>query len=151
MENTIIFDQDYVQEVPLVTPEKDQVAKAAGWYPKPPEERVHWGQTKETPGWSDKKRAHEPETKEETAKRHKYWCNGWRLYHENALVRGIHRFYEHPKRIARIVHVFRGSKPIVLVQSLSPLFESKIIYTVELDSNQRNSNRSRKNWCKRQA
>ena len=151
MENTIDLTQDYLQEPTQVTPEKEQATKAPGWYPKPPEEKVRWGQTKKTPGWSDKKRAHEPKTEEEAAKRHKYWCNGWRLYHESALVGGIHRFYEHPERIARIVHVFRGSKPIVLVRSLSPPFEYKIIFTVELDGNQRNSNRLRRNWCKRHA
>ena len=151
MENTIIFDQDYVQELPLVTLEKEQVAKAPSWYPKPPKEKVCWGQTKKTPGWSDKKRAHEPETKEEAAKRRKYWCNGWRLYHEDALVGGVHCFYKHPKRIARIVHIFRGNRPIVQVRSLFPPFEYKIIFTVELDRNQRNSNRSRRNWCKRHA
>ena len=123
MENTIDLTQDYLQEPTQVTPEKEQA----------------------------KKRAHEPKTEEEAAERRKNWSNGWRLYHESALVGGIHRFYEHPERIARIVHIFRGNRPIVQVQSLSPTFEYKIIFTVELDGNQRNSNRSRKNWCKRHA
>ena len=76
MENTFNFGQDYLQEPPQVTPEKEQAKKAPGWYPKPPKEKVRWGQTKKTPGWKDKKRAHEPETEEEAVKRHKYWCNG---------------------------------------------------------------------------
>ena len=149
MENTIDLTQDYPQEPTQVTLEKEQATKAPGWYPKPPEEKVCWGQTKETPGWNYKKRAHEAE--EETAKRHKGWCNGWRLYHEDALVGGIHRFYEHPERTARIVHIFRGNRPIVFVQSLSFPFDSKIVYTIALEGHQRNSNRSRKNWCKRHA
>ena len=141
MENTIIFDQDYVQEVPLVTPEKEQVVKAPSWYPKPPKERVRWGQMKETPGWSDKKRAYKPKTEEEAAERRKNWSNGYCLYHEGALVGAIHKFYEYPERRVRIVHVFCGDKPIVQVCSLRPPVEYKIVFSNELEGHQQNSNR----------
>ena len=103
------------------------------------------------PGWdseNDKKRAHEPETEEEAAERRKHWSNGWHLHHEDALVGGIHRFYKHPERIARIVHIFRGNTPIVQVRSLRPPFKYKIIFTDELDGHQRNTNRAHRNWCK---
>ena len=151
MEKTIFLNQDHLQEVVLVTPEKEQVSKAPGWYPKPPEKRVHWGQTRETPGWSDKKRAYKPETKEEAAERRKGWSNGYHLYHEDALVGAIHKFYEYPERRARIIHIFRGDKPIAQVRSLRPPVEYKIVFSNELDGHQQNTNRARRNWCKRHA
>ena len=67
------------------------------------------------------------------------------------MVGGIHKFYEYPKRIARIVHIFRGDKPIVQVRSLRPPLEYKIVFSNELDRHQRNTNRARRNWCKRHA
>ena len=79
MEKTIFLNQDQVQGVPLVTPEKEQVVKAPGWYSETHEKRVHWGQTKGTPGWNDKKRAYKLETEEEAAERRKNWSNGHRL------------------------------------------------------------------------
>ena len=151
MENTINFGQDYLQEPPQVTPEKEQVAKAPGWYPKPPKKRVRWGQTRETPGWGEKKRAYKPETEEEAAERRKGWSNGHRLYHEDALVGAIHKFYKYLKRRARIVHIFHSDKPIVQVRSLRPPVEYKILFYNELDGHQQNSNRACRNWCKRYA
>ena len=73
MENTIDLTQD-LQEPKQVTPEKEQATKAPGWYPKPREEKVLWGQARETPGWNFKKRMHEAE--EEPSKKHKRFVAG---------------------------------------------------------------------------
>ena len=146
MEKTTLLCSEQAQEAALVTPEKEQVAKAPGWNPKPPEKRAHWGQARETPGWSKKKRV-----EEEAVERRKGWADGYRLGHEEALIGAIHKFYKDPERKARIVHIFRGNKPIVQVRSLGLPVECKIIFTNELHETQLNSKRTRKNWCKRHA
>ena len=115
---------------------------AKSYKPRDPRKPVVWNPPE---GWK-------PETEEEREERTKfYYPGGTRLYHSDALLGAIYRFFEgpdYPK--VRVTHTFRGNAiPHVLVRDLDGS-NKRFVFADELEATKLNSARSRKNWIKRQ-